>query len=163
MCTTWVSLLFNSLLIRSNDIFLLHNSTHIPQTAFLIISAPQTLPEICSEQDEMDFLMEALIMRYCFCFMYSMHYIPCTSCLIIWFTQWFPQTQFLDHNWWQGDRFVKTGQGIRATKGLRCWFWDLSLNLSPSLVDLSLLLVIKTRSAPKIQNNVVCTVWFTTQ
>lgn len=27
-------------------------------------SAPQTLPEICSEQDEMDFLMEALIMRY---------------------------------------------------------------------------------------------------
>lgn len=35
------------------------------QTAlnFLILSAPQTLPEICSEQDEMDFLMEALIMR----------------------------------------------------------------------------------------------------
>lgn len=24
----------------------------------------QTLPEICSEQDEMDFLMEAMIMRY---------------------------------------------------------------------------------------------------
>lgn len=24
----------------------------------------QTLPEVCSEQDEMDFLMEALIIRY---------------------------------------------------------------------------------------------------
>lgn len=35
------------------------------QTAlnFQILSTPQTLPEICSEQDEMDFLMEALIMR----------------------------------------------------------------------------------------------------
>lgn len=26
-------------------------------------SFPQTLPEVCSEQDELDFLMEALIIR----------------------------------------------------------------------------------------------------
>lgn len=56
-------MLFRSVLFRSNDIFPLDNGTHSPQTASLILSAPQTLPEICSEQDEMDFLMEALIMR----------------------------------------------------------------------------------------------------
>uniref|UniRef100_A0A7N8WNH4 receptor protein-tyrosine kinase n=1 Tax=Mastacembelus armatus TaxID=205130 RepID=A0A7N8WNH4_9TELE len=39
-----------------------YKHTLIHQTASLILSAPQTLPEICSEQDEMDFLMEALIM-----------------------------------------------------------------------------------------------------
>lgn len=27
------------------------------------LSSPQTLPEVCSEQDELDFLMEALIIR----------------------------------------------------------------------------------------------------
>lgn len=28
------------------------------------LTSQQTLPEVCSEQDEMDFLMEALIIRY---------------------------------------------------------------------------------------------------
>lgn len=31
-----------------------------------VFSFQQTLPEVCSEQDEMDFLMEALIIRYSF-------------------------------------------------------------------------------------------------
>lgn len=51
--STWLYLLFISHLII--DLCSSHTS--------LKISAPQTLPEICSEQDEMDFLMEALIMR----------------------------------------------------------------------------------------------------
>lgn len=46
-----------------------------------ILSAPQTLPEICSEQDEMDFLMEALIMRYVWCstFVHQTHTHTCTK------------------------------------------------------------------------------------
>lgn len=64
----------------------------MPQTAFPIsFSAPQTLPEICSEQDEMDFLMEALIMRYCFasCVPYWLQYLVHTG---------IQPTQFLYHS-----------------------------------------------------------------
>lgn len=32
--------------------------------ALTAFTSQQTLPEVCSEQDEMDFLMEALIIRY---------------------------------------------------------------------------------------------------
>ncbi|MEQ2164399.1 hypothetical protein GOODEAATRI_006386 [Goodea atripinnis] len=51
--------LFCALLIRSYCVDPFDNGSN----ASLILFALQTLPEICSEQDEMDFLMEALIMR----------------------------------------------------------------------------------------------------
>lgn len=35
-----------------------------------VFTSQQTLPEVCSEQDEMDFLMEALIIRYTLRFLY---------------------------------------------------------------------------------------------
>lgn len=35
-----------------------------------VFTSRQTLPEVCSEQDEMDFLMEALIIRYSLRFLY---------------------------------------------------------------------------------------------
>lgn len=39
-------------------------------TVFTVFTSQQTLPEVCSEQDEMDFLMEALIIRYSLRFLY---------------------------------------------------------------------------------------------